>query len=188
MESKFIVFEGLDNCGKDTQIKKLMAYFAKNDDKPTQIVKFSGIEGLDKKESKSFSKMLYVDIFKLFKYSFSGNKRNIILNRSWLGEYVYAPLYRKYKGEYVFKIEQRFSKYDFFKNIYLIVFVDDSGNAYEREDGSSLSKGDLDLIEKEKAAFIDAYNKSIVNKKILINISGMSIDEVHSKVLDFISK
>lgn len=179
---KFIIYEGVDNSGKDTQIKLLLSKLI---EKPTQVLHYSAIPGLTKQECKKYSKKLYNDLFKFMKYSYSGEKRNIICNRAHLGEFVYAPLYRKYKGDYIFKIEERYAKYDFWNSVYLITFIDTPENLIKRDDGNSFST-DIKMKQKEIDLFREATNSSLIKNKLLINIDGKSIEQVNQEILAFL--
>lgn len=178
--TKVVIFEGCDLSGKDTQIKELLPKFI---DKPTQVFHYSAIKGLTKQESKKYSKLLYLDTFRIMKQSY--NKRHILLNRFHIGEFVYSPLYRKYKGDYIFALEKRFTKYEFWDSIYLITFIDTPENLISREDGQSFSI-DLKMKQKEIDLFKEATEKSLIKHKIVINISGKTIGEVHQEVCKFL--
>ena len=175
-----IIIEGLDRVGKDTQIKLLQTNLV---DKPCHIFHYSAIKNIDNKFCKKYSKKLYNDGFKIIGKLYKN--RHLIFNRFLLGETVYSPIYRKYSGDYIYKLEQKYQKKDFFKEIYLITIIDDVDNLLKREDGLSFS---IDPTKKQKEidGFTDAYNRSnIVNKK-LININNKSIDEVHLEICDFL--
>jgi thymidylate kinase len=179
---KFILCEGIDRVGKDTQIKELLPKLVNN---PTQVFHYSSIKGLSKQESKKYSKMLYTDMFKIMKQSFSGDKRNLIFNRAHLGEFVYGPLYRKYKGDYIFNIEKKFEKYDFWDSVYLITFIDTPENLIAREDGDSFSI-DPKMKQKEIDLFKEATEKSLIKNKMIMNINGKSIEQVHNEICIFL--
>jgi len=132
--SKFILFEGLDNTGKTTQMKNLLSCFLAQ---PTFSIHFSGIKNITNQQAINYNKIFYNDLFQLMKES--NGKRNLICDRSHIGEYVYGFIYRKYNPDYIFEIENKWKNEDFWKNIYLITFVDDVENVIKREDGESFS-------------------------------------------------
>lgn len=92
------------------------------------------------------------------------NKFGIIFDRSWIGEAVYASLYRGYNGDYVFDLEQHFNIAK--SNAILILLTEDfaKSNHFD-DDGESF---DITKREQEQEAFIKAFNRSrIPNKKMI---------------------
>jgi thymidylate kinase len=170
--------EGLDNCGKTTQIRKLLKYFI---DKPTFVIHFSGIQDISAQKSKNYSIKLYNEMFLLMKNAYQ-DQRSLIFDRSHIGEYVYAPMYRNYPGDFIFDIENIYENDLFFNNIYLFTMIDDPENIIKREDGKSFSI-ELENKQKEIDLFVEATNRSNIKHKKIINIAGKSIDDVHKQVL-----
>jgi len=180
-ENKFIIVEGLDRCGKDTQIKNLLTKLIY---KPTHVLHYSAIPNISSAETLEYNNnSLYPDIFELIEEA--GNRRNLIFNRSHLGEYVYGYMYRYYDPNYIFEIEKKYIKKDFWNKIYLIIFVDDVENLIKREDGLSFS---IDPIKKQEEIdrFNEIYDKTNINHKILININGKNIEEIKQIIYGFI--
>ena len=193
-----VLFDGLDNTGKTTQIQKLVSYFA-NKDMISTVCKYSKFDKLDKKKEEKFSKRFYKDYFEKIvnwpdkvipdpAYIAEDNihyihDNNLILDRGHISEAVYAPMYRSYSGDYVWDLEKCLeNKY----NIYLIVLIDSVEKAVEREDGLSLSNGNADKINIEISKFAEAYKKSCIQNKIIIDINGLSIEEVFAQIRKFL--
>ena len=193
-----VLFDGLDNTGKTTQIQKLVSYFA-NKDMISTVCKYSKFDKLDKKKEEKFSKRFYKDYFEKIvnwpdkvipdpAYIAEDNihyihDNNLILDRGHISEAVYASMYRSYSGDYVWDLEKCLeNKY----NIYLIVLINSVEKAIEREDGLSLSNGDADKINIEISKFAEAYKKSCIQNKIIININGLSIEEVFAQIIKFL--
>lgn len=193
-----VLFDGLDNTGKTTQIQKLVSYFA-NKDMISTVCKYSKFDKLDKKKEEKFSKRFYKDYFEKIvnwpdkvipdpAYIAEDNihyihDNNLILDRGHISEAVYASIYRSYSGDYVWDLEKCLeNKY----NIYLIVLIDSVEKAIEREDGLSLSNGDADKINIEISKFAEAYKKSCIQNKIIIDINGLSIEEVFAQIIKFL--
>lgn len=193
-----VLFDGLDNTGKTTQIQKLVSYFA-NKDMISTVCKYSKFDKLDKKKEEKFSKRFYKDYFEKIvnwpdkvipdpAYIAEDNihyihDNNLILDRGHISEAVYASMYRSYSGDYVWDLEKCLeNKY----NIYLIVLIDSVEKAVEREDGLSLSNGDADKINIEISKFAEAYKKSCIQNKIIIDINGLSIEEVFAQIIKFL--
>ena len=193
-----VLFDGLDNTGKTTQIQKLVSYFA-NKDMISTVCKYSKFDKLDKKKEEKFSKRFYKDYFEKIvnwpdkvipdpAYIAEDNihyihDNNLILDRGHISEAVYASMYRSYSGDYVWDLEKCLeNKY----NIYLIVLIDSVEKAIEREDGLSLSNGNADKINIEISKFAEAYKKSCIQNKIFIDINGFSIEEVFAQIIKFL--
>lgn len=193
-----VLFDGLDNTGKTTQIQKLVSYFA-NKDMISTVCKYSKFDKLDKKKEEKFSKRFYKDYFEKIvnwpdkvipdpAYIAEDNihyihDNNLILDRGHISEAVYASMYRSYSGDYIWDLEKCLeNKY----NIYLIVLIDSVEKAIEREDGLSLSNGNADKISIEISKFAEAYKKSCIQNKIIIDINGLSIEEVFAQIRKFL--
>ena len=193
-----VLFDGLDNTGKTTQIQKLISYFA-NKDMISTVCKYSKFDKLDKKKEEKFSKRFYKDYFEKIvnwpdkvtpdpAYIAEDNihyihDNNLILDRGHISEAVYASMYRSYSGDYVWDLEKCLeNKY----NIYLIVLIDSVEKAVEREDGLSLSNGNADKINIEISKFAEAYKKSCIQNKIIIDINDLSIEEVFAQIRKFL--
>ena len=174
-----IIFEGLDRVGKSTQIKLLQKRLI---DKPTHVIHYSAISGITPEQSQNYSEKLYRDMFDMM-HDAHYRGRNLIFDRSHLGEFVYAPIYRNYSGNYVFEIENEYALNPFFNDIFLIVLIDEPESAISREDGNSFST-DITIKQLEISKFKLAYEYSSIKNKCLININGKTIDDVHKLVIE----
>lgn len=169
-----LLLDGLDRCGKDTQLKKIKQYFEENLNQVFHVLHYSNIKC---KDSRLASEYYYQEMFGLIDFAEKQNI-NLILNRSHIGEYIYAPLYRNYSGQFIFNIEQEFAHtIDKFSNLHLFIFIDKPENLIKREDGLSFSK-DLEQKKKEINAFKDAYERSFIYNKYLININELNENQV----------
>jgi thymidylate kinase len=184
--NKRIIFEAPDNCGKDTQIKLLSTVYAKMMI-PYHVLHYSSIPKITPAESKEFSKILYEDMFRLILNTSILIDRTIILNRSHIGENVYAPMYRNTPGDWIFDIEIYFNVAfpTDWKNINLITFIDSAENLIKREDGKSFSI-DIDKKNEEIKRFIRTTERSFIRNKIIIDIDGKNKDQVHQEVINFL--
>jgi len=177
-----ILFEGPDNVGKGTQIQKLLPLLH---DKPVHQLHYSAVKGFNTpEEAKEYSVQTYNGMFYILIYAYLNC--NFILDRSHIGEMVYAPLYRKYDGDYVLDLEKYWMHHaHFWDQIYLITFIDDPENLIKRDDGLSFTV-DHDKKQDEINMFIDASKKSNINHKHIINIFDKSIDQVHEETRSFL--
>jgi thymidylate kinase len=177
---KYIIFEGLDRCGKDTQVGLVQKSFS---EETFHVFHYSKIPLETPEQNREYSERMYTDMFEMMKEN-KGSRRNFIFNRSHLGESVYAPLYRNYLGDYVFKIESEYVE-DLNKNLYLIVLTNDPEILLSREDGDSLSKSVEDIL-KEKQMFERTYYESKIQNKIMINCGVDSPIEIAKIISEFI--
>jgi thymidylate kinase len=173
-----IIFEGLDNVGKSTQIEELRKHYK---DIGFIVTKSSFIKDFTPEEFKKNSSLEYEQSFRIFNQDF-----DISCDRLHLGEYVYGNIYRGYSGEHVFDLED---KYDLNKidDLFLFVFIDDVDNLLSRDDGLSLTT-DRDKKQYEIQRFIEAFEKSKIKNKLLINVNNKSIEDVTKELVNFIEE
>jgi thymidylate kinase len=182
MKQKYIIVEGMDRCGKDTQIGLIQKSFK---DEIFHVLHYAKVPFKNKEDHISYNHRLYNDMFAMMKESL-GVKRNFIFNRSHLGESVYSPRYRDYSGDYVFDIEKLHT--DTMKEqLILIVLINDPDILLKREDGNSLANKTEDVIY-EREAFIRGFEKSNISHKLLIECGTKSIDTIHNQIIEFIHK
>jgi len=179
--SKFIIIEGTDNTGKDTQQNLIIE---KINNLVFQKLHYSSLPFKEDKEKHiSYSQKMYDDMFKLMMLS-KDQDINIIFNRSHLGETVYSPLYREYSGDYVFDIEKRYVN-KLRQELYLITLTNDPHTILKRDDGKSFY-GNEEEVKAEVDGFNRAHRLSKIKNKLLLNIGTMSADEVSNIIIDFL--
>tara|TARA_R110000803_G_scaffold78949_1_gene144291 strand:+ start:250 stop:843 length:594 start_codon:yes stop_codon:yes gene_type:complete len=179
--SKFIIIEGTDNTGKDTQQNLIIE---KINNLVFQKLHYSSLPFKEDKEKHiSYSQKMYDDMFKLMLVS-KDQDINIIFNRSHLGETVYSPLYREYSGDYVFDIEKRYVN-KLRQELYLITLTNDPHTILKRDDGKSFY-GNEEEVKAEVDGFNRAHRLSKIKNKLLLNIGTMSADEVSNIIIDFL--
>jgi hypothetical protein len=96
----------------------------------------------------------------------------ILCNRSHLGEFVYAPLYRQYSGEYIFELERE-SRLNEKTDVRLVLLTEDF--KYSRhfiDDGKSL--GETEKRQTEQTIFIEAFQRSLISDKRIICVTDPS--------------
>lgn len=175
-----IIIEGPDRVGKDTLIQNIKNYFT---DLTFHELHYSAVKAND---VKLYSNKMYHEFFNILEM-FNNYNYSCIANRSHLGEAVYGPIYRKYSGDYIFDIENEYKEKDFFSKLNLIVLIDDAENLIKRDDGLSFST-QLENKQIELQHFKNAFNKSNIKHKILININGLSINDVKNKAIEFLKE
>lgn len=169
-----VIFEGPERVGKSTQVKLLWKWLANNSDMNLMSLHLSGLPT----KEKSFR-----NFYEMFEIIEEAEHTNFILDRSHLGEVVYANKYRGYNGNYVYDIEDSYDLSDF----YLITFIDDPYQIADREDGNSLSLGKVENIRDEVDTFSEATLRSSIPHKLMIHIDGKSIEDVHKLVVEFLT-
>jgi thymidylate kinase len=180
--SKFIIIEGTDNTGKDTQQNLIIEKLNKL---VFHKVHYSSLPFKnDVEKHTEYSKKMYDDMFKLM-MSVKDNDINIIFNRSHLGETVYSPLYRGYSGDYVFDIEKSYVN-ALRENLYLITLTNDPHIIWSRDDGQSFYKNE-EGIKAEVDGFQRAHRLSKIKNKLMLNIGTMGADDVSKIIVDFLS-
>jgi len=180
--SKFIIIEGTDNVGKDTQQNLIIE---KLNNLIFHKVHYSSLPFKnDVDKHTSYSKQMYTDMFRMMNEC-KDKDINIIFNRSHLGESVYSPLYRGYSGDYVFDIEKEYVN-KLRKNLYLITLTNDPQIIMSRDDGKSFY-GNEEEVKAEVDGFNRAHRLSKIKNKLLVNIGTMSAEDVSKIIIDFLS-
>ena len=179
--SKFIIIEGTDNVGKDTQQNLIIE---KMNDYVFHKFHYSSLPFKDDKEMHAtYSKKMYDDMFKVM-MNCKDKDINFIFNRSHLGETVYSPLYRGYSGDYVFDIEKKFTK-ALREDLYLITLTNDPHTILKRDDGKSFY-GNEEEVKAEVDGFRRAHRLSTIKNKLHVNVGTMSAIEVSNIIVDFL--
>lgn len=96
-----------------------------------------------------------------------GSQRTI-LDRAHLGEFVYAPLYRGYEGDYVFALENNYF-IDQLDDVRLILLTEDfEKSKHFISDGESFDDSNR---QKEQRLFQTAFDRSIISDKRVICVT-----------------
>lgn len=178
-----IIIEGCDNVGKTTQsnfIKERM-----KDHGVFHVVHYSSLPFTDKETHIEYSHNLYDDMFNMM-HMLNNHGHNVIFDRSHLGESVYAPLYRGYSGDFIFDIEEKYSRHQFYNDLYLITLVNDPNIVYSRDDGQSFYTNEQE-VQNEIDGFVRAHRKSIIKNKLLINVGTLGPYEVSDHIFEFLT-
>jgi len=185
--SKFIIIEGTDNVGKDTQQDLIIKNMSEH---VFHKLHYSSLPFKDDIEKHTtYSKELYESMFLLMMksklaYQKGDTDINLIFNRSHLGETVYSPLYRGYSGDYVFDIEKKFTK-ALREDLYLITLTNTPHNILKRDDGKSFYNNEEE-VKAEVDGFRRAHRLSTIKNKLHIDVGTMSAIEVSNIIIDFL--
>lgn len=174
---KLIIIEGLDNTGKTTLINRICnilkqckkTYTVIKADNPVKNIKDLTAEQIEEKTDEYYS---------LFMKNIRENTHYydyIILDRSWISEFVYGYIYRNQDRLHIIEKNIMYERelYTlFYGNVFLYVLFASSNFLQKNEDGNSLSHVDRELINKELYLFNSAYEYSIIplKKRYQINL------------------
>lgn len=189
MTINHVIIEGCDRLGKDTLIEgiqnslgffqvihyqkpKLLDHFVEAAQYKLWNQASSGSPFLERNAPevkvealKQYQFNSFLTMFKLMQ-----NNTRIICNRAHLGETVYAKRYRGYDGNYVFDIERVFYDGNTLNKV-LLVLLYTSDFSFITDDGLSL---DVTKREVEQNDFIEAYSKTAIPNKIMIDVNNGS--------------
>jgi len=182
---KLIIIEGTDNTGKDTLIAKLLEKY------PTVTLIHCG-KPLTKKYSADEQDLLFnIYASNIVNGSYS-NTHAIIMNRSHIGEYVYGVLYRnRHSTDVAIMINKINDMISQCCDVYYVQLLCSSEFLLSKnEDSQSLSKGNVEKIEKEKERFLKIFEASKLNKKLIWVNDGdhfRSREDIFNEVWSFIN-
>ena len=191
---KHIIIEGGDRLGKDTLIRGIQDSYEDN-----WTIRHFGKppKGLSSKESLDFQfdvfykESIFVDhIMEELNDEYGYYDNSIIWNRSHLGEYVYAQMFRGIPKKEIKERIKLFEGRNVTPNMYLITLTANSYFFLSKEDGDSFSKS-LEQKERELELFKEAHNISIIpHKKIVkVDFEGefRSKESIINSVINFIN-
>jgi hypothetical protein len=151
------MIEGVDRLGKSTLINNIINecgyHLVIHYEKPKLLPAYKTYHD----PLKAYQKRSFETMFDLVK-----SKAPIIFDRAHLGEVVYSPLYRKYSAEYVYDYELYQST-----NHVRLVLLTTSDFSICTDDGLSFN---FDNKETEQKLFIDAFNRSNIKNKVIIDV------------------
>jgi thymidylate kinase len=164
--TKFLI-DGIDRLGKSTLsqsiLNELGYHLMIHYDKPKVLSAYTG--QMDANAARGhFQKECNVNMFKLLATNIP-----IIFDRTHLGELVYAPMYRAYSGEYVYRMElDLMDRKPFtFKDDIRLILLTTSNFDIVTDDGQSF---DFSKKEIEQQMFKAAFDKSYLIDKVLIDV------------------
>lgn len=193
--NKIYVIEGLDRCGKSTFISELRKHL-KN---PRTLTLHSNKPpaGVDFRE---WSVKHYYSLCNTIR-SLWQEGYDIILDRSWIGEAVYGPLYRgaEHEDRWMFDLEKNvllaapgngwYTRSFVARNpvpiIELVVCIDSPERLAARDDGLGMTS-DTMMIEQERLMFLAAFTLSNIKNKTLIDWEVETFD--NSTIQKYIHK
>ena len=194
----FITFEGLDFCGKSTQVKLLVKYLEEKN-KKVEIIREPGGTPISEKIRKVLldnknSEMSEVTEMLLFAASRSQLVNEVILPKLKEGYYIISD--RFHDSSIAYQGYGRQIDLDFITELQMFViknalpdltfFIDIPISEVEKR--KSLFKTAPDRIESSKSLFyervLDGYNKIAAEQKRFKRLNGLlSIEQIHSAIV-----
>lgn len=168
---KYLI-EGIDRLGKSTLVNGILNTEGYNlvihYDKPLDLnyYKCDDMHGFfcdpEKDTPNGRKKQFMTDLNHVMFQMIQNLNAPIIFDRAHLGETVYAPLYRKYDGDYVFDIEKAYQT----DSARLILLISSNLDMIT-DDGLSFDPANK-LIEQQR--FLRAFSLSQIKDKIIIDV------------------
>ena len=157
-----ILIDGCDRLGKSSLIEGLqqeLGYFMVVHYEKPKLLKAYKMSPYRYQEA-SFNNMFQM-------LSFHGR---FILDRTHLGEMVYAPMYRGYSGDYVIEMEKYHTLAGSdFADESLLVLLTTSDFSFIKDDGMSF---DFSKKEEEQESFKRAFNMSTIKNKLIVDVAN----------------
>lgn len=184
---KLIIIEGTDRTGKDTLVNRLIA-----DNRNVIKRHWSFPKGETNEQKTAYQKKSFNEEFFFYDWLNIHAPEDMIMiwNRAHLGEFVYGTIYRDSKPEtWVWNLEEEHD-FDVNTEVYMILLYADPEFVAAKDDGKSYS-AKLEDKTKEINAFLSAFEKSSIPKKIKIKVNDgnnyVSQDAIYSEVNEFIN-
>lgn len=160
-----LIIEGMDRCGKSTLVEQLRKrYFLNN---TRVLVHHSSsppkVENPNEWEVHHYRSLLDASYMLNYSHDF-----DIIYDRFHLGAIVYGKKYRNADPEDIYAIENMYIYPG--DEIALVLLTDWADAIMERDDDDSL-EGSAEEFAQTRAAFEEAFNRSIIPNKLHINIT-----------------
>ena len=178
MVTKLIIVDGMDNTGKSTLIARLTKVLESLGNTTITIHSQKPPKDIAPEDTSAYQHKYYLDLINILASLKSERKYDyIILDRGWISEYVYGPLYRNRGKQEIVEdnivLDKKvLSLFNIPSDVYLIMLLGSTKFLLSREDGKSLSDNDEKLIELERTEFEKGYDYSLIDKKIYYEVDS----------------
>lgn len=178
MVTKLIIVDGMDNTGKSTLIARLTKVLESLGNTTITIHSQKPPKDIAPEDTSAYQHKYYLDLINMLATLKSERKYDyIILDRGWISEYVYGPLYRNRSKQEIVEdnivLDKKvLSLFNIPSDVYLIMLLGSTKFLLSREDGKSLSDNDESLIELERTEFEKGYDYSLIDKKIYYEVDS----------------
>ncbi len=159
---KNILLEGTDCVGKSSIVKEL-----------TQFYELTRTYHFQNPKDKEDGKRQYEEAVKLM-----NSNSGLIFDRAFLGEAVYAPVFRNYYPEYLRNLEEKIQPHN-----YLFVITAREEKIKERFDGKFINLKQIPIISN---AFLEEFNLCKMKNKFIIDTSDISAEEAAKKIISIL--
>ena len=178
MVTKLIIVDGMDNTGKSTLIARLTKVLESLGNTTITIHSQKPPKDIAPEDTSEYQHKYYLDLINMLATLKSERKYDyIILDRGWISEYVYGPLYRNRGKQEIVEdnivLDKKvLSLFNIPSDVYLIMLLGSTKFLLSREDGKSLSDNDENLIELERTEFEKGFDYSLIDKKIYYEVDS----------------
>ena len=178
MVTKLIIVDGMDNTGKSTLIARLTKVLESLGNTTITIHSQKPPKDIAPEDTSAYQHKYYLDLINMLATLKSECKYDyIILDRGWISEYVYGPLYRNRGKQEIVEdnivLDKKvLSLFNIPSDVYLIMLLGSTKFLLSREDGKSLSDNDESLIELERTEFEKGFDYSLIDKKIYYEVDS----------------
>ena len=178
MVTKLIIVDGMDNTGKSTLIARLTKVLESLGNTTITIHSQKPPKDIAPEDTAAYQHKYYLDLINMLASLKSERKYDyIILDRGWISEYVYGPLYRNRSKQEIVEdnivLDKKvLSLFNIPSDVYLIMLLGSTKFLLSREDGKSLSDNDESLIELERTEFEKGYDYSLIDQKIYYEVDS----------------
>ena len=178
MVTKLIIVDGMDNTGKSTLIARLTKVLESLGNTTITIHSQKPPKDIAPEDTSAYQHKYYLDLINMLATLKSERKYDyIILDRGWISEYVYGPLYRNRGKQEIVEdnivLDKKvLSLFNIPSDVYLIMLLGSTKFLLSREDGKSLSDNDENLIELERTEFEKGFDYSLIDKKIYYEVDS----------------
>ena len=178
MVTKLIIVDGMDNTGKSTLIARLTKVLESLGNTTITIHSQKPPKDIAPEDTSAYQHKYYLDLINMLATLKSERKYDyIILDRGWISEYVYGPLYRNRGKQEIVEdnivLDKKvLSLFNMPSDVYLIMLLGSTKFLLSREDGKSLSDNDESLIELERTEFEKGFDYSLIDKKIYYEVDS----------------
>lgn len=176
MKTKLIIVEGMDNTGKSTLIDRLDYVLSNTENCAVKIIHLTKPpKDIPEDEIVSYMNTYYDSIIEqLLSPQFYNMYNYIILDRGYISEFVYGPMYRN-RNELDITVNNLIYEKKLIntykENICLILLNSETnGFLINHDDDNSLSNVNDELLIKEREKFIEGFNNSLICNKKIYNV------------------
>lgn len=192
MRAKLIIVEGMDNTGKSTLISRLNNVLTKAENATVNIMHLTKPpKDIPENEIETYMNNYYDSITEQLTNShFYTLYDYIILDRGYLSEYVYGPIYRNRNELDITENNIIYEKelLKIYKGNIFLILLNSTSNKFliNNDDDNSLSHVDEKLLNLERDKFFEGYDQSLISNKKIYNVNK-NINQFND-ILPFIIK